>query len=235
MSPLPTRIYGNVSVPDPPLITAALSFSKAHSTPTVHNHMIRSWLFGFILASKIPPLSNRDQEIHSLAAILHDVGLDPNPTSSLVSTDKCFEVDSANAALTFLSQSSEVDEKDWDTNRKQLLWDAIALHALPHIALHKQPEVVATSLGIAVDLVGPEGPFSKGLMTWGEYEGVVKEVPRLGMKNEFGEVMCDICKRKPMASVGSVAGEWGEKYVEGFPPEGMRVLEVLERGLEMLG
>ena len=72
-------------------------------------------------------------------------------------------------------------------------------------------------------------------MTWGEYEDVVKEVPRLGMKTEFGEVMCDICRRKPVACVRSVAGEWGEKYVEGFPPEGMRTLEVLERGMEMLG
>ncbi|KAI4270300.1 MAG: hypothetical protein LQ337_006763 [Flavoplaca oasis] len=127
--------------------------------------MIRSWLFGFILASKVPALTTRDQELHSLAAILHDVGLDPNPTSSFISTDKCFEVDSANAALTFLSSSPEVDEMEWDHHRKQLLWDAIALHAVPHIALHKQPEVVATSLGIAVALVGPEGSFSKGLMT----------------------------------------------------------------------
>ncbi|KAL9639807.1 MAG: hypothetical protein Q9204_000947 [Flavoplaca sp. TL-2023a] len=235
MSPLPTRLYGNVSVPDTPLITAALSFSKAHSTPTLHNHMIRSWLFGFILASKAPALTTRDQELHSLAAILHDVGLDPNPTSSLVSTDKCFEVDSANAALAFLSQASEADEKEWDTNRKQLLWDAIALHAVPHIALHKQPEVVATCLGIALDFGGPEGPFSEGLMTWGEYEGVVRDVPRLGMKTEFVEVMCGICRRKPAACVGSVAEKWGEKYVEGFPPEGMRIFEVLERGLEMLG
>ncbi|KAL9026900.1 MAG: hypothetical protein Q9180_007407 [Flavoplaca navasiana] len=197
--------------------------------------MIRSWLFGFILASKVPPLSTRDLELHSLAAILHDVGLDPNPTSPLISTDKCFEVDSANAALKFLSQASEADEEEWDHHRKQLLWDAIALHAVPHIALHKQPEVVATSLGIAIDFVGPESPFSEGLISWGEYEGVVREVPRLGMKTEFGEVMCDICRRKPGPSVGSVAGEWGKKYVEVFPPEGMRVLEVLERGLEILG
>ncbi len=79
------------------------------------------------------------------------------------------------------------------------------MHAVPHIALHKQPEVVATSLGIATDLVGPEGPFSKGLMTWGDYEAVVRDVPRLGMKDEFGEVMCDVCKRKPVACLGSAA------------------------------
>src|SRR5580692_3299943 len=36
----------------------------------------------------------------------------------------------------------------------QLVWDAIALHTTPTLALHKEPEVVMTHSGIAVDVLG---------------------------------------------------------------------------------
>ncbi|KAI4229056.1 MAG: hypothetical protein LQ349_006447 [Xanthoria aureola] len=231
-STLPTRLYGGVTVPNTPLITAALAFSKAHSTPTLHNHMIRSWLLGFLIADKLPHLQSRDREAHSIAALLHDVGLDL--THGFISEDKCFEVDSANAALAFLAQEqAKAEEEDWAKYRKQLVWDAIALHASIHIALHKEPEVVATAMGIGADLMGPEEPMFKDLLTPKEYENVVAAVPRLGIKTEFGEAMCELCRRKPQACVGSVAEKWGERYVEGFKPR--TVLERLEEGIERLG
>ncbi|KAI4228482.1 MAG: hypothetical protein L6R36_001595 [Xanthoria steineri] len=226
-STLPTRLYGGITVPNTPLITSALAFSQAHSTPTLHNHMIRSWLLGFLIADKLPHLQSRDREAHSIAALLHDVGLDP--THGLISEDKCFEVDSADAALAFLAQA-----EDYDQHRKQLVWDAIALHASIHIALHKkEPEVVATAMGIGADLMGPEEPMFSELLTREEYETVVKVVPRLGIKTEFGEAMCELCRRKPQACVGSVAERWGERYVEGFKPR--TVLERLEGGIGRLG
>ncbi|KAL8997389.1 MAG: hypothetical protein Q9169_003320 [Polycauliona sp. 2 TL-2023] len=178
---LPTRIYGGVTVPSTPLITSALAYSKAHSTPTLHNHMLRSWLFGFIMADKLPHLLTRDREVHSIAAILHDVGFDPS--GALVSEDKCFEVDGAKAAVAFIEQETEKGkgkggDKDgeWDVHRKQLLWDAIALHAVIHISLHKEPAVVATTLGIGADLMGPSSPLTRGLLSQEEYDGVVNAV-----------------------------------------------------------
>lgn len=233
-STLPTRLYGGVTVPNTPLITSALAFSQAHSTPTLHNHMIRSWLLGFLIADKLPHLQSRDREAHSIAALLHDVGLDP--THGIISEDKCFEVDSANAALAFLAQAEEEKEagaEQYDQHRKQLVWDAIALHASIHIALHKEPEVVATAMGIGADLMGPEEPMFSELLTREEYENVVAAVPRLGIKTEFGEAMCELCRRKSQACVGSVAERWGERYVEGFKPR--TVLERLEGGIGRLG
>ncbi|KAI4274818.1 MAG: hypothetical protein L6R38_006032 [Xanthoria sp. 2 TBL-2021] len=187
MSTLPTRIYASVTVPNTPLITSALAFSKTHSTPTLHNHMIRSWLFGTIIADKLPTLQSRDREAHSLATILHDTGFDP--TGALISDDKCFEVDGANAAVAFLEKEAK---ETYDQHRRQLVWDAIALHTAIHIAMHKEAEVVATAMGIAADLMGPEAPMTMGLLTWEEYEGVVMEVPRLCLKSEFGEAMCEL-------------------------------------------
>lgn len=42
-----------------------------------------------------------------------------------------------------------------------------------------------------------------------------------------------LCRKKPQACVGSIAEEWGEKYVQGFAP--VKVIERLEEGIERLG
>ncbi|KAL8750535.1 MAG: hypothetical protein Q9199_007005 [Rusavskia elegans] len=141
MSTLPTRLYASVTVPNTPLITSALAFSKTHSTPTLHNHMIRSWLFDTIIADKFPTLHSRDREAHSLAAILHDVGFDP--TGALISNDKYFE-----------------------KQRKPTIYIAVnssgmpALYTAIPIAMYEGPEVVATAMGIA----GPRGADDDGLV-----------------------------------------------------------------------
>ena len=95
----PSKIVAGVSVPDTPLITKAVEFARAHSADFAFNHIHRSMLLGFIISDKIPELTDRDREVHAVAGLLHDVGLDP--TNELVSKDKRFEVDGANAARKF--------------------------------------------------------------------------------------------------------------------------------------
>jgi hypothetical protein len=113
MSPLPTRVFAGVTIPDTPLITKALSYTKAHSTDFAFNHVQRSMLFGFIIASKIPSLADRDLEVHAIGALMHDIGWDQ--TGELVSKDKRFEVDGADAARNFLRKEAP----DWDKHRLQ--------------------------------------------------------------------------------------------------------------------
>jgi hypothetical protein len=113
MSPLPTRVFAGVTIPDTPLITKALEYTKAHSADFAFNHVQRSMLFGFIIASKIPSLAERDLEVHAIGALMHDIGWDP--TGELVSKDRRFEVDGADAARNFLRQEAP----DWDKHRLQ--------------------------------------------------------------------------------------------------------------------
>ena len=161
-----------------------------------YNHVVRSWLFGFVIASKIPELKDRDLEVHSISAILHDLGWDTK--GELVSKDKRFEVDGANAAKEFLKSEAVGDE--WDSHRLQLVWDAIALHTTPSIARYKEPEVVATSNGIGSDFGGPKGPFGQ-FLTQEEYQKIVDELPRLGLKEGIREIMCGLCRTKPETTV----------------------------------
>jgi hypothetical protein len=73
--------------------------------------------------------------------------------TSFVSTDRWFEVDGAQAARAFIRGASG---GEWDEDRLQLVWDAIALHTNADIAKFKQPEVIYTSAGTFSEIVGPE-------------------------------------------------------------------------------
>lgn len=78
----------------------------------------------------------------------------------------------------------------------QFVWDAIALHTTISLAWHKEPRVVSISYGISTDFSGVQGA-SMDLLPQEEYDAVVEEVPRLGMKNAFKEVMCGLCRTNP--------------------------------------
>ena len=103
---LPSRVLAGVTIPDTPLVAKALEFARAHSDDFAYNHIIRSMLFGFIITEKIPAIADRDLEVHAVSALLHDIGWDP--TGELVSDDKRFEVDGANAARDFLQDRKSV-------------------------------------------------------------------------------------------------------------------------------
>lgn len=170
---LPTKVIAGVTVPDTPLITKALDFAREHSTDYTYNHINRSWLLGFIIADKLPQTKERDLEVHAVAAVLHDLGfpIGHPPHSKVVSKDKRFEVDGANAARAFLKR--EASAQAWDQHRLQLVWDAIALHTVGGVVFHKEPEVQACAYGIWADFQGPDR-VQGGVLTWDEYNTVVK-------------------------------------------------------------
>ena len=168
---LPTKVLAGVTVPDTPLITKSLEFVRAHSTDDTYNHIVRSLLFGFIIADKVIPI--RDREAHALAAIMHDLGfpIGHPPHSEIISKDKRFEVDGAHAARDFLRREGEAAQ--WDKHRLQLVWDAIALHTIGSIVFEKEPEVAACAFGIWADFQGPDR-IQGNPLTWDEYNAVVK-------------------------------------------------------------
>jgi hypothetical protein len=222
MADLPTQTLAGVTVPATPVVQAAFAFARKHSDDFAYNHIVRSTLFGFVIADKIPALQDRDREVHAVSAILHDIGWDP--TGELVSSDKRFEVDGANAARDFLKR--EVGDA-WDKHRVQLVWDAIALHTIGSIVFHKEPEVQACSYGIWADFQGPDR-VPNGLLSWDEYKPIVKEFPRLGLMAGLKEVMCHLCKTKPETTYDNTVGEWGDKYVEGYDRTGKKTQDLLD-------
>lgn len=218
---LPMRVCAGVAIPNTSLIAKVIDFARAHSTDYAFNHIQRSMLLGFIIADKIPELKDRDLEVHAVSALLHDIGWDP--TNELVSTDKRFEVDGANAARDFLRKEAP----EWDKHRLQLVWDAIALHTTGSIVFHKEIEVQACAYGIWADFQGPDR-VSNGLLSWDEYNAVVEVLPRLKLMEGLKKVMCQLCRTKPQTTYDNTVGEWGDKYVEGYSRKGKLTQDLLD-------
>src|SRR6266446_8221375 len=109
---LGARLMAGVSVPDSPLITEALEYTRKLSEPYLFNHAVRSWLF----AVKIGHLRriDYDPEVVAVGTILHDIGL-----TAGVSGPNRFEVNGAAAARAFIKDQGLSDR------RSQLIWDLI--------------------------------------------------------------------------------------------------------------
>jgi hypothetical protein len=190
-----------IKVPDTSLVRDAIDLSRSLLEPFLFNHVMRSWLFGTLLseAAEVAP----DAELLAVAAILHDLGLTERYTA-----ENRFEVDGANAAREFLK------DRGISAQQTQVVWDAIALHTTPTLALHKEPEVVMTHSGIAVDVLGA------GLdrIPQEKQRAILTAFPRLAFKDEFKGCLCNVVRQKPMTAIDNILRDFGIRYVEGFAP-----------------
>src|SRR5688572_31672640 len=91
-----TRLIAGVSVPDGPLITAAIEYAQRLSEPYLFNHSMRSWLFAELMG-RTKGL-DYDREVVAVGTILHDLGL-----TGGVSGSNRFEVNGADAARSFIA------------------------------------------------------------------------------------------------------------------------------------
>ena len=193
--------FAGIKVPDTALVRDAIDLSRSLLEPFLFNHVMRSWLFGILLseAAVVAP----DAELLAVAAILHDLGLTERYTA-----ENRFEVDGANAAREFLK------DRAISAQQTQVVWDAIALHTTPTLALYKEPEVVMTHSGIAVDVLGA------GLdrIPQEKQRAILTAFPRLAFKDEFKGCLSNVVRQKPMTAIDNILRDFGIRYVEGFTP-----------------
>ncbi len=109
-----TQTIAGIIVPFTPTVAAAQTFAKHHLESWAYNHVMRSWLLSICVADRMPGLSTRDHEVQAVAALLHDLGWSKDP--ALISNDKIFEVDGANAARGFIE--GQANAAEWDVHRK---------------------------------------------------------------------------------------------------------------------
>jgi len=198
---LGARLIGDVSVPDSPLISDVIEYAQTLYDSYLFNHAMRSWLF----AAKIGQLKgiDCDLEVVAVGTILHDIGL-----SARVSGSNRFEVNGANAALSF------VKERGLSNRRAQLMWDLVALNSTPSIALHKEAEVALGTMGIGLDY----GGFGFELVPATDMKEILGAFPRLKMKDKFTETCCRLVAAKPETSSDNFLRDFGERFVPGYKP-----------------
>jgi len=198
-NPSTTTIAG-ITVPNTPLIKASQAYARAHGDDMTYNHVMRTWLFGANAINKNATLSNTvDSEAFAVAALLHDLGWDNSTNSTIISPDKRFEVDGAIAAKDFIEQHG--NKNAWDDSRKQLVWDAIALHSTPSISTYKQLECALMTAGVLADIDGPGGDPT-GSLTWEEYDRIKDIFPRLDVGPNISKIICGLAKTKPATTYG---------------------------------
>lgn len=221
-----TRTFAGVVLVDTPLINAALEYARTHNDDIIFNHIYRSWVFGALLASKLPNFAHVDLEVHAVSAILHDLAWDYR---SIFSTpDKRFEVDGANAAREFLNREAP----QWDSRKIQLVWDSIALHTTESLASYKEPEVALCNFGISADFFGPA--FPGGIISKADFDAVIQELPRLDFKEGVKQVMCNLCIHKPETTYDSSLRDFGTRFVKGYevPSEVDRLMNAIDATAE---
>jgi hypothetical protein len=174
-SSLPHRTLAGISVVDTPIVRDAQAFAQKHS-PGSYNHVMRSWLWGVLhLRHNATLAAQVDLEVHAVGLMLHDIASDHNLSHPFVSPDRRFEVDSAIAAAGFVR--SHADGRNWPDWRVQRVWDGIALHAEPRLALYKEPDVFAIYWGNELEWsYGRPGGERKGI-TEEEHAAVMEAFP----------------------------------------------------------
>lgn len=237
MSRYTTRQIASITVPDTPTISAAISFARENLDDHAYNHVMRSWLVGQASLSNLPSNTTNDIDLEAfaVAAILHDLGWSHNP--SIVSPDKRFEVDGANAARAFLEKQGQ--NALWTEARIQLVWHAIALHTSVDIALHAHAVTRSTNIGIMAELFGPDvvgaimGADKLGITTQ-QWEEISTAFPRDGLKQYFIDVHVGLCRTKPETTYGNYVGGFGEVYLkgEGYSEVGHRPVDMIESVLK---
>jgi hypothetical protein len=193
------RKLAGITVPDTPLVGRAIEYARQKCEPYLFNHVMRSWLF----AERLGQLQKieHDTEVVAVGTVLHDITL-----NEAFAGPRRFEVEAADLVRNFAREGG-VDER-----RAQLIWDSVALNSTASIGLYKEPEVALCTAGIVLDVVG----IQYSVIPASEMAEILKEFPRLNMKQKMTSCFCHIAQTRPETTYDNFCRDFGERFVPGY-------------------
>jgi hypothetical protein len=194
---LPREIAG-VRLPDTELARKAADLAFRVSPPVVWTHVVRTYVFGALVgqAQKF----KYDDELFFLASVLHDLGL----TAEFRGADR-FEVVGADAADAFLMKENVGAE------RREIVWDSIALHTSVGIASRKRPEIALVHIGAGIDVLGLElDKLPPALVA-----RTIEALPRHDFNKAFFDVLVETLAHAPEAAAMTWMRETANEQVPG--------------------
>src|SRR5262245_9106196 len=186
------ELVAGVRIPDSKLAREATGLLREYGTPLLFAHSLRVYLFG-ALRGRHRGLTV-DHELLYLGAVFHDLGLTPKYSSP----DHRFEVDGANAARDFL-RAHGIDEAT-----AGVVWDAIAWH--------KRPEIALVTGGVEADVLGDgldEIPAS-------DRDAVLAAFPRIDFKRGMVRAFHAGFAHKPATAFGTMNTDVLERTLPGY-------------------
>jgi hypothetical protein len=136
-----TKIAG-IHIPDSTMARAATQLIRDTEDDLLYHHSRRVFLWGALTGERRG--LQYDPELLYIGTMFHDMGL----TEAYNSSDRRFEVESANAARNFL-KSYDIAERDVDD-----VWTSIALHTTPGVPEHMRPTIALVTAGVEMDVLG---------------------------------------------------------------------------------
>lgn len=157
---------GSLVLPDPPdSAVARLAEERVRevSTPELHAHCQRTWLFATLFAQRDRVV--HDEELLYLACVMHDLGLtDAHDRRDPAAA--CFAVEGARAAQTLLGEHGIA------ADRARIVAEAISLHLNISVPARLGAEAHLLAKGAALDAVGrrvrrlPRGIVHEAIRAW---------------------------------------------------------------------
>ncbi len=164
-------MIADIKVPDSSIVRQAEELARSVSSDMLFNHVMRCYWLGELYAQREG--IQIDSEQLFLSAVFHDLGLTDHARGP-----HRFEIESANAARTFLVDGG------WSKDRAQNVWDDIALHTWDMNLLRGDTSRVV-QFGIAYDVVG----FPGVELDPADVAEVVRRYPRLKFNRGFYQLI----------------------------------------------
>ncbi|WP_046317978.1 HD domain-containing protein [Mycobacterium sp. UM_Kg1] len=177
-----------VVIPDTALVRETTEYIRDAEGDLLFHHSRRVYLFGVLQGHRrgLTP----DLELLYVGAMFHDLGL----TERYRESQLRFEVDSANAARTFLV------ERGIDEFEARKVWLSIALHTTPGIPEFLDPEIALVTAGVETDVLG----FGRDDLTADLRDAVTAAHPRPDFKRRILHAFNDGFKHRPDSTFGTV-------------------------------
>ena len=202
MSPqitLPSEIAG-IRIPDSALARKAVDYAFSASSTVVWNHVMRTFVFGSIVGKAQG--ARYDEELFFLGAVLHDLGL-----TGIAHGQERFEVVGADAAVEFLEKEGVAPE------RREVVWDAIALHSSVGIASRKRPEIALVHIGAGIDVMGLQlDRLPPNLVA-----ETIEALPRLDFKTKFLAQVIETIEPNPQIATMTFLHHTANEHFPGCP------------------
>jgi HD domain len=194
---LPREVAG-IRIPDSALAQKAADLAFRVSKTVVWTHVVRTFVFG-ALVGRAQNL-RYDDELFFVASVLHDLGL----TAEFRGAQR-FEVVGADAADAFLK------DQGVEPDRREIIWDAIALHTSVGIASRKRPEIALLHIGAGIDVVG----LGLDKLPPDLVAQTVEALPRHDFNKSFFSILLETIAQAPQGAAMTWMAETANEFVPG--------------------
>lgn len=172
-------------VPDTAAAHGALVLAREYHSPSILNHITRSWLWAEAFAS-VEGFGAIDHELLYVAAMLHDIGLAPEFDNHTLA----YEHAGGHVGVALTAGAG------WDAVRRRRVLDVIVEHNWPSVDPGQDAEGYLLEVATGLDISGARPDALPG-----DYlREVLAAHPRLALAREFGSSVVDQAERKPSSA-----------------------------------